>query len=389
MSEAILINFSDFVASAVNPSDDKINTSLLHDLLQIIVNQLRLSSSLIEIHNLGSAAIENQITDYKQCHGFEINEFDTEKEVDDASGNVVICRKEIERTVSDETTKIFMIQHSESYLNSGNSMSNRNSQEFAAENQRIIVNEEERFEAINLEITRLNESIEKIQVKEEENLKNVRNEFDSVIISLNDKVNNLLNEMNKFNCKCIEEGYEESLFETFLGKLATKLDEMTSTFQTETEALRNRFEESSGEIRNDLTLLDNSVIEQIEVLKTELDNAKLQSQEIMEKKEDKSLIAEMKKQLQQTINELDNKIENVDCKKPMAAGVAKRCFKNFQCLSCGTNVIQIEPKSPVYTTLRPSNDDGSSTTSPKRSAGGNHTILLPRERIFRIEDRQA
>lgn len=58
-----VVNINQIVDLAVNLSLCSINTSLLHNLLHIIINQLQLSSSFIEFRGAGSAAIENHIVD--------------------------------------------------------------------------------------------------------------------------------------------------------------------------------------------------------------------------------------------------------------------------------------------------------------------------------------
>jgi hypothetical protein len=98
------------------------------------------------------------------------------------------------------------------------------------------------------------------------------------------------------------------------------------------------------------------------------------------------------------IRSLDEKIENIDCKKALAAGVAKKIFKDLNCVSCGENVIQADARNPTQSMLTRSDEIHLRHTNineiqllkslPTRLCGGNHTITTPRERIFRSENCQ-
>lgn len=91
-------DFSRFIDLTINPSHGTINTTLLHALLHLIIDQMRLSSSLIEFYGIGSgASIENQIlpdNNQQRCR-LEVKQFEIKQEIDTDS-----TRKEVNDATS-------------------------------------------------------------------------------------------------------------------------------------------------------------------------------------------------------------------------------------------------------------------------------------------------
>lgn len=86
-------NFSQFIDLAINPSLGTINTTLLHALLHLIIDQMQLSSSLIEFYGIGSgASVENQISpdsNQQRCR-VDVKQFEIKQEIEgDSSGKEV------------------------------------------------------------------------------------------------------------------------------------------------------------------------------------------------------------------------------------------------------------------------------------------------------------
>jgi hypothetical protein len=101
-------NFSRFIDLTINPSHGTINTTLLHALLHLIIDQMQLSSSLIQFYGIGSgASIENQILldDNQQRCRLEVKQFEIKQEIDTESS-----RKEVnDATLVPRAQKVFAI----------------------------------------------------------------------------------------------------------------------------------------------------------------------------------------------------------------------------------------------------------------------------------------
>lgn len=100
----------DMLDSAVNPSRGTVNTSLLHNLLHVIINQLPLSGSSIEF-GVGSAAIEDVNANSQQQCRVKIREFDLVENVDEATRSNIMERVELQRLKRSD--KLFAISYDE------------------------------------------------------------------------------------------------------------------------------------------------------------------------------------------------------------------------------------------------------------------------------------
>ena len=111
---SLAVNFNQLVDLAVNPSLGTINTSLLHNLLHVIINQMQLSSSFIEFQGSGSEVIENVIIKSQTECEFTIKEFEVSEMVDVATGNKIQHRQEILKP-EHKTNTVFTIRNIESH----------------------------------------------------------------------------------------------------------------------------------------------------------------------------------------------------------------------------------------------------------------------------------
>lgn len=106
----LLINLNQLVNLSVNPSKDAtINTTLLHCLLHVIVNQLNLQTCRVEFHGQGSNQIENLILEQTDNRGLDLKEFDVTNVIDDITNTTYQKRNEKECLEETDVTKIITI----------------------------------------------------------------------------------------------------------------------------------------------------------------------------------------------------------------------------------------------------------------------------------------
>lgn len=420
------ISFNQFVDLSVNPSKGTINTSLLHNLLHIIINQLQLSSSsIIEFHGAGSEAIENFIVNSEQQCKLKIQEFEICFEVDAATGNIVKGQKPIQRPQTDgNSVKLFTIEKVESdsecpvgyplnpiQLHSigelkriqTNSIHDvmasvmPSDDKFSKPENSLktlfdFINISKRLDALEIGIRQVADIVKKNQC-EVERFESVRSELDPELTSLHQKVGSLSDELRNLSCKCNEENFEVTLFQDFHGKITQEFGVLFKAMQSEAENLKSFCKTSIESIQHGMTEFKDSVCDRMESYKSDLINCMTEIQEMLDAKLDKFFVPDLKNYLQEMIDNLEEKIEKVDCPKPLAAGAVMKVFKDLNCVSCGENVIQSASQNPVQSMLMKKEQnllhgDRSQLQLLKLSSrlcGGNHTITEPRERIFRSE----
>lgn len=106
----LLINLNQLVDLSVNPSNGAtINTTLLHCLLHVIVNQLNLPTCRLEFHGKGSIRIENSILQKTDNCELDLKEFDVINVMDSVTNIPYQKRKEKECLKQSEVTKIITI----------------------------------------------------------------------------------------------------------------------------------------------------------------------------------------------------------------------------------------------------------------------------------------
>lgn len=142
-----------------------------------------------------------------------------------------------------------------------------------------------------------------------------------------------------------------------------------------------------------LETFQDAVCARLESYQNDLVNAMTEIQEMLDAKLDKCFVPDLKNFIQKTLHELEEKIEGLDCEKALAAGAAKKIFKDLICVSCGENVIQGDISKPTQSKLTkvivtdPRSINMLRLVTPKRLCGGSHTIMKPIERVFRTEKR--
>lgn len=138
--------------------------------------------------------------------------------------------------------------------------------------------------------------------------------------------------------------------------------------------------------------LQDSVCARLESYQNDLVSAMTEVQEMLDAKLDKCFVPDLKRFIQNTLDGLEKKIDNVDCQKALAAGAAKRIFKDLICVSCGENVIQGDTMKTTPAKLTKEicgdlkGDAKRRLATPKRMCGGSHTVLKPIEKVFRLEN---
>lgn len=112
----LVVNFNQLTDLAVNPSLGTINTTLLHNLLLVIVDQLQLSSNFVELKN---ETVENAVASSQQGRTSKVTEYLVIDEVDRSSGELVKVRKETTKPEVNQSVKLFTVQVEEASRPSG------------------------------------------------------------------------------------------------------------------------------------------------------------------------------------------------------------------------------------------------------------------------------
>lgn len=392
--------------------------------------------------------MENQIVNNQHhCGGFEINEFEIKEEVDEATRNVVQKREEMKRT---KTAKLFIIKSIETEANrpmgyplnpirvlsidhfqkrQSNSIHDVIADAMPSDEKLIsaevsgnslkamfdLINASKRLEAVEIGIRQLAEILKHNRCDNDvegdvdskrddkkskiENVKVAPNQcsFDpGMITSLQQQIDSLnidIREMEKSKCKCSEDGFEESLLKETRDGMSQELNDALKLLQTEAENLKNVHQASFAVVTDDIMQFKETVCDRLDGYKNDFVECMAEIQEMMDAKLDKFFVPELKQYLQDTITALDEKIDNVDCKKAFAAGAVKKIIKDLNCVSCGDKVIQACEHNPTQSMLmcyqrNPGRNDGKDMKQRKstmRLRGGSHTITTPNERIFRSE----
>lgn len=371
MSSFSVVNFNQLVDLVVNPSQGTINIALMHNLLHIVIDQLQLSSELIEFHGVGSAAIENLIVNSRRNCGLEINEFKVLTEVDDASGNIVKRREQIQKLESNEKVKVFTIRVDSnveecplgSQLNLIQFNSNEGIQKLEDDNVHDVnlhdvihitdisgnredensfkenynfKNISERIDALEVEIQQLKEVLKRNQndVRRSETVLNLN------ASELHQRTDNFSEQIE--NLKCNGKDLEENSVNNFNDKLTQEFADLSMVMESEINNLKTSFKG----IEIEMIQFKDSVCERLESYKNDFVCCMTEIQTMLDAKLDKYDVPDLKKYLQEMIHNLEGKIENVDSPKPLAAGAVKKIFNDLNCISCGKSVVQANnPKS--------------------------------------------
>lgn len=329
------LNFNQLIDSAVNPSLGTINTSLLHNLLHIIINQLQVSSSNIELHGAGCAANGNQIVHNQHHCGWDINEFGTKEEADDADGSIVERRKEIRRTEIDEaTTKLSTIEKVKQkapQADGNNDVAIPSDEEFInadtpGSSLIPLINASTRIESLEMEKCQLTEILKTSQC-DVTRCDAIKSEIVQTLASMQNQADNLSNQ-TKLNCKCNDEGYRDSLFDEFHEKIIQEMENNFSTMDSQMEDLKGLLRASLEESQSEMKRFEDSVCDRLKAFKNDFVSCMREVQKMLDAKLDKISVGDLKNFISDKMKELE---ERIDCQKPRAAGVVN-------CVSCGVNV---------------------------------------------------
>lgn len=428
---SLLINFNQFVDLAVNPSFGTINTSLLHNLLHIMINQLQLSSSIIEFHGAGSESIENQILNNQNCSGFEINEFELKEEIDGDTGVVVKKREKVQEKEMENNgvTKLFTFKNLEAkgpaegltqvllseaiQKDETNNLNIETTDDVLPRDEKFIsetcnesslqtmydyVNVSKRLDALEIGIRQFAEIYHKTQFDEsKENSNEKETELNSAITSLNLKVEAISEQVDNIHCRCNEADFEEKLFVNFSEKIRQEFVELLSPLNLEMESLKNLNQDELIENQQEVKKFKGEVCDRFEQFINDIVKSMTEVQEMLDSKLDKYFVPELKEYLQDKLKVLEQRIEDTSCRKSFAAASSKEIVKTFNCLSCGEDIIQNKAHYATKSMLTKieanhlRHDKVNKVqflTLPTRLCGGNHTITTPRERVFRSENSQ-
>lgn len=436
-----------------------INTNLLHALLHIIVDQLRLSSSLIEFHDEGSAAsIENQISlvendDNHHQHRcrVEVRQLETKQEIDgegkDAIKVFAVTNNETNRYPLNpiQSISIEHFQMLELKVNDGihdlvtNSMPTDRS--IIIEEQQHhhddvtnsmktlidLVNATKRIDALEIVARQTAVLLKEIQCDSTAKLIEMQNEivskmakFEAFILecretfethrrslsdkddiiesmqaemrALHDKLSDCKELIENYECKCENESYEVGLYGRFHERIEADFKGSFKAIRDEMENVKGITSDEQMKVTDAMTALRASICEKFKKQELEIIEMSSDFQEKLHAKLGKIDLLSFKKLFNAELTKLDEKIENVDCKRAIAAGITKKIHKDINCVSCGDKVIQIDDVASPQMLIKSTPQQHQQQTQVEfiagaklstRFCGGRHTIITPGERIFR------
>jgi hypothetical protein len=191
------------------------------------------------------------------------------------------------------------------------------------------------------------------------------------------------NSLDNIQCKFDDADFMEELFGRFHERIATEFkDHLTST-KDEIENLRAEQCDEQAKLTSEVTALKALICEQLKTYERDLVKCMMEIQEMLNAKFNKCDVVELEKFLTDELSKLNEKIENVDCKRAIAAGCTKKIFKDINCVSCGDKVIQIDDVAPPPKLIKNTEESTHNTKLTGRSCGGAHTITTPHERVFK------
>lgn len=445
---SLSVDFPRFIDLTINTTHGTINTHLLHSLLHIIVDQLKLSSSLIEFHDDGSAAasIENQISLVEDNHRHRCR-VETKQEIDgegkDAIKVFAITNNQADRHPSGyplnpiQSISIEHFQMHDSKVNGihdlvANAMPSDRSiiveEQHGANSMKTLidlVNATKRIDALEIVARHTAALLKEIQCDSTAKLIAMQNEIaskmakfvleseeafethrrslsdkDDIIESmqvemkaLHDELSNCKALIENYECKCYDESYEEGLFDRFQERVGAEFKDHLKAIRDEIEQVKGFWGDERTKLTDAMTALKASFCEQFKIHERELEKVSAEFQEKLNAKLGKIDLLSFKRLFNAELTKLDGKIENVDCKRAMAAGITKKIFKDINCVSCGDKVIQIDdvasPQILIKSTPQQHQqqqqqvESVAGTKLSTRFCGGRHTIITPKERIFR------
>lgn len=148
-----------------------------------------------------------------------------------------------------------------------------------------------------------------------------------------DKLTDCRNSLDNFHCKCDDADFIEELFGRFHERFSVELkDHLTST-KDEIENLKAEQSDERTKLTNELTESKKWICEQLKTYERDLVKCMTEIQEMLNAKFNKCDVLELEKFLTDELSKLDEKIENFDCNRAIAAGCTKKIFKDINCIS--------------------------------------------------------
>ena len=193
--------------------------------------------------------------------------------------------------------------------------------------------------------------------------------------------------IENFKCKCDNAEYESGLFALFHDRIFEEFQKhFTSNLNEEIDKVRTEISGESAKLTGEMTEMKESICEKIQKCERDLVDCMTEIQEMLNAKFNKCDFLEWENYLSDELSRIEEKIDNVECKRAVAAGITKKIFKDINCVSCGERVIQIDDVSPPQMMIKNTPQEQlflENTKLSSRLCGGKHTIITPSERVFR------
>lgn len=154
------------------------------------------------------------------------------------------------------------------------------------------------------------------------------------------------NSLDNFQCKYDDADFIEELFSHFHERIALEFkDHLTST-KDEIENLKAEQFDEQAKLTGEMSALKALICEQLKTYERDLVKCLMEIQQMLNTKFNKCDVVEFEKFLTDELSKLNEKIENIECKRAIAAGCTKNIFKDINCITCGDKVIQIDDITP-------------------------------------------
>lgn len=161
------------------------------------------------------------------------------------------------------------------------------------------------------------------------------------------------NSLDNFQCKCDDADFIEELFDRFHERVAEEFKDHLTAIKDEFENLRAEQCDEQAKLTSEMTALKELICEQLKTYERDLVKCMTEIQEMLNAKFNKCDVVKLEIFLTDKLSKLDEKIENLECKRAIAAGCTKKIFKDINCISCGDIVIQIDDvASPPQCSLK-------------------------------------
>lgn len=191
------------------------------------------------------------------------------------------------------------------------------------------------------------------------------------------------NSLDNIQFKCDDADFIEELYDHFHERIDLEFKNHLTTLKDDFEILRKERDDEQTKLTYEMTALKKLICEQLNTYERDLVKCMTEFQGMLNTKFNKCDVVELEKYLTDKLSILDDKIENVECKRAIAAGCTKKIFKDINCISCGDKVIQIDDVASPQMLIKSTKEPLHNVKLPTRLCGGKHTITTPHERVFK------